>query len=110
MIEGTPKTKAPTIVAAVVIPITRLTACKAYTRCATLTSAGDGSPGSTIVSDMSLAPLMSAVKSRQWFVCVKSYHYDHKTRRVFCWSVHFHSKVGATRCKRICSLIVFLLD
>src|SRR5262245_31918585 len=49
MIEGTPKTKAPMIVAAVVTPMRRLRACKAYTRCVTLTSAGAGS----VFSDMS---------------------------------------------------------
>jgi len=39
------------MVAAVVTPIKRLRVCKAYTRCATLMSAGVGLPGISVFSD-----------------------------------------------------------
>src|SRR6266536_2780445 len=55
MIEGTPKTKAPIMVAAVVIPIIRLRACKAYTRCVTVTR-----PGAGAVAGISMLSVMSA--------------------------------------------------
>src|SRR4029450_4554789 len=55
MIEGTPKTKAPTMVAAVVTPIRRLRACKAYIRWVTVTSGGAGSAATSVFSDMSVA-------------------------------------------------------
>jgi hypothetical protein len=55
MIDGTPKTNAPIMVAAVVIPIIRLRACKAYTRCVTVTSPGAGAvSGIAVLSVMSV--------------------------------------------------------
>src|SRR5688572_14224741 len=102
MIEGTPKTKAPTIVAAVVIPITRLSACKAYTRCATLTSAGDGSPGTTIVSDISVVPLFAQreIRIMSGLDQVKSSLRSHNMMRLVLVQRNFDSKPAATRCKR----------
>src|SRR5688572_6435870 len=81
MIEGTPKTKAPTMVAAVITPTRTLRACRAYTRLVTLTRAGAGSAGTSMFSDIRVAAsahhgdsgsLRASMKStvfRLFFVC-----------------------------------------
>jgi hypothetical protein len=52
MMEGMPKTNAPTIVAALRMPMIRLRVCSAYTRCATLTSDGAGAVETATLSSM----------------------------------------------------------
>src|SRR5687768_974717 len=89
MIEGTPKTKAPTMVAAVVMPIRRLRACRAYTRLVTLTRAGAGSAGTSMFSDIRVA--------------ASAHHGD-------SGSLHASMKSTVSRLLLVCQLIADFLD